>query len=184
MEPIPLDGEVSRIVGLSRGVLLMGLRNGVEALWRCVEGDCFLLPSPSELTGTPDALFAWGDGFCLGIDSSGLWCHDLQSSFFPVTFDTGTAEPNALGPHDAWSIIDGLSLSGGTWLVAIETPREGFLARMSPGEPARLLARGLVWAEGEVLVRHADGMIYGLEAEGPFRMALEEERFSVPGMVY
>jgi hypothetical protein len=57
------------------------------------------------------------------------------------------------------------------WLLAIETPRDGFLAGVTESGPAALLSNRLDWAEGSVLLPPIDdGSVVLLETTGPTRI--------------
>ncbi|MBN1945061.1 MAG: hypothetical protein JW797_05260 [Bradymonadales bacterium] len=184
-QPYPLGGEAHQVVGLASGILVTGTRQGAVTLWRCQENDCFRLHTPDTLRSPPTAAFARQDGFCLGVESAGLWCKDPEERWIPITFPPDTAARHLLAPGDRWAILDGLPIaSDGRWLVAIRRGEEGFLAEVLSNGEARLIGQGMHWGQGEVLLRHVEGTVYALESQGPFRLPLREERFSLPGMLY
>jgi len=154
-------------------------------LARCQRELCFEIPIPTAARGPFGGVFAYGDGFCVGLETHALWCRAPEDTWIRIVFDDDTASRHHLGPRDRWSILDAREVEPGTWLLAIANETGGYLAMQRGDEPTLLMATGLKWAQGAVLLESADDAVaIGLEVDGPVSLRLTGGRITVPGSLY
>lgn len=183
---LPLPMAVERIVGLESGVLVQGTLGDAPALVRCDGELCFPLTVPDAARHAVDSVIALRGGFCVGVRSRALWCREGQDdAWIEPRFTPESAERFGLGDADEWAIRDAVTTAEGGWLWAVETERGGLLVAIEEDESARVVASGLRWGAGEVLMAQPrTESAVAIELGGPARLRLRNDRISVPGSLY
>jgi len=182
---LPLPGEVTHLVGLEEGALLVMTTDEGTRMMRCNEM-CLNLEVPAAVAQPVNSAMAHGRGFCVGVQSRALWCREgRDDQWIELHFTPELARRYSLTDQDAWRVIDAVQADDDSWLVAIESDHDGFIARVVDGELARLLATGIRWGEGAVLIRDPTGRtLVGIETGGPVRIRIGSERVAIPGVLY
>ncbi|MCA9561859.1 MAG: hypothetical protein KC561_00150 [Myxococcales bacterium] len=185
---LPVPFSVDHFVGLESGALVVGHdTDGQTKLLLCAD-DCFQIEVPGVARGPISSAVATQNGFCLGVQSRGIWCRrGQQDEWLPVSFSAETAAEYGLAATDSWDIVYPSERSEeGSWLLAIRNSDGGLLAELNPGDDtARLLGTGFDWADGvPILDPQSELGVMAFERAGPLRIKTNGEEISIYGQLY
>ena len=185
---IDLDRDLERITsvhGSQHGVLVVAEGNDNRHVFHCIFGTCEpftgVLQEDSPLT----TLTVDEQTVCALLDSHSIHCDDGSSNRrAQVVFSPQIASQYGLGPDDDWAIGDVLPRPEGDWYLAVQSEESGFLASLDENDNAHLLADGLTFGQGHLLLFAEGGTVVVLENEGPTRIDLDDNIRFIPGPLY